>query len=468
MDRVGIILAAGKGSRMCSKDLTQSKVVYPILGKPLVSYIVDAVFEAGVDEVITVVGFAGEATKAAAEPKSKVVFQKDLLGTGDALKQVKDLLKNKKGITLVAYGDMPLITSKTLHNLIKLHEKQGNSLTFITAMLPDSTGYGRVIREYKTNRVLAIREDADCSSLEKDICEINAGFYVFDTQTLLKHVDEIKNDNSQHEYYLTDIVEIFVKHNLKIGTQIMRNNEEMFGVNDRVQLAFAAKVIKNRINEKLMFSGVSIEDPDSTYISPDVKIGKDTIIAPNTTICGKCVIGEHNYISQNCYLHNVEIGDNNKILSSYLDETTIGDNNEIGPYTKTRANTIIEDNCRVGNFVELKNAHFHNGVKSAHLTYIGDSDVGDRTNIGCMTVTANYDGFNKSHTTIGRDTFIGSGTIIVAPLTVEEETFTAAGSVITKDVHKDEMAIARAKQENIPHLRSIFLARAKAKKEAKK
>ncbi len=467
MNRYAIILAAGKGTRMKSLNQEKSKASYLILGKPLVNYVLDAVNSLGISDVTTVVGCGGEETTKLVEESSKVVWQHEILGTGHAVLQAKEILENKDGETIILCCDTPLITSKTLQNLINYHETNNNSLTLISAKLDNPFGYGRILRN-NNNDVVCIKEQKDCSADENNINEVNAGMYIVDNKLLFKHLDDVKNNNNQKEYYLTDIVEIFLKNNLKVGAYILEDSSEMLGINDRVQLATATKILRNRINEKLMLSGVTLEDPDSTYISPDVVIGQDSIIGPNVKIVGKCVIGTNNTISQNSYLEDVEIGDNNKILSSYLTQTHMGNNNEIGPYTKTRANTWIEDNCRIGNFVELKNVHYHNGVKSAHLTYIGDTEVGERTNIGCMTVTANYDGYNKSRTSIGKDTFVGSGTIIVAPLTLEDETFTAAGSVIVKDVHKDEMAIARARQENKPHLRSIFLMRAKAKKEASK
>lgn len=464
----GIILAAGKGSRMNSKNPNTPKVLYPILGKPLIEYVLDAMDDLSCEELFTVVGCGAEDVTKVIGERSKTVVQPELLGTANAVSHLANQLSDFDGTTVVIYGDIPLITGKTLQKSVEFHKKEGNKLTILTAVLDDPNGYSRIIREPKINNVLKVVRDGECVGYQRAIQEVNVGVYIVDNKELFGHLNLIGNINPQNEYNISDIIELFVKDNLKVGAYILENAVEMFGINNRVQLAYAARIIKKRVNNELMLSGVSIEDPQSTYISPDAKIGRDTVIGPNTSIMGKCVIGEGNYIGPNNFLSDVVIGEGNTILSSYLTETTVGNHNEIGPFTKTRAHTAIDNNCRIGNFVELKNAHYKDGVKTAHLTYIGDAEVGERTNIGCMTVTANYDGYNKSRTTIGKDTFIGSGTIIVAPCTVEDEAFTAAGSVIVKDVHQDEMAIARARQENKPHLRSIFLAKAKAKKEASK
>ncbi len=466
MKKYAIILAAGRGSRMKSRNPDHSKVSFPILGKPMIDYVIAAVEPLNVDEKVVVVGFGGEVTSKIVGDRANIVWQKELKGTGDAVLKAAPLLEGKEGSTIILCGDTPLLTSGSIEALFEKHEKYQNSLTILTAYIEDPKGYGRIIREEKNNRILGIKEDKDATELEKEIQEINAGVYVVDNKVLFEYLKKVTPNNAQHEYYLTDIVQMLVDDGKKVDSYVLEDSEEIFGINDRSQLAYAAKVIKRKTNKKLMLSGVSLEDPDTTYISPDVQIGPDTVIMANTTIFGNSVIGEANYIGPNSYLENVVIGNDNTILSSYLTDTTVGDYNEIGPYTKTRAGTKIGNHCRVGNFVELKDADLHDGVKCAHLTYLGDSEIGENTNIGCMTVTANYDGFNKMHTSIGKNVFIGSGSILVAPVTVEDEGFTAAGSVITSDVKEDEMAIARAKQTNLPHGSSVHKAKAKAKKDA--
>jgi bifunctional UDP-N-acetylglucosamine pyrophosphorylase/glucosamine-1-phosphate N-acetyltransferase len=296
MNYYAIVLAAGKGTRMKSRDPERSKVSYPILGKALVNYVIDAILPVGMKGIVVVVGFGGEVTKKLVEDRAKVIWQKDLVGTGNAVLQVKELLKDKEGSTLVICGDTPLVTTETIEHIFKVHEKIKNHLTIVTSVLEKPDGYGRIIRDSKSNYVLAIKEDKDCSEDEKDIREVNAGLYIFDNKFLFEYINQLTADNSQREYYLTDLVGIFKRNGKKVGAYVVENAVEVFGINDRVQLSYAGKVIRKRINHRLMMSGVSMEDPDSTYISPDVEIGKDTVILPNTTIFGKCKIGEANTI----------------------------------------------------------------------------------------------------------------------------------------------------------------------------
>lgn len=335
MNRYSVILAAGKGTRMKSRDVNYSKVSFPILGKALVNYVLDAVESIDVTENVVVVGFGGEVTKSLVEDRAKVVWQHEILGTGHALMQSAPVLEGKKGCTIVLCGDTPLLRGETLQKLFEKHEQSNADITILTAILENPKGYGRIIREEKTEKVLAIREDKDCSFDEFEISEINSGVYVFNNELLFKYLKLIKNNNSQNEYYLTDLIELFVKDNLKVEAHIIQDAQEIFGINDRVQLAYASKVIRKRVNEKLMRSGVSIEDADTTYISPDVEVGRDTIILPNTSILGKSKIGEGNTIGPNTYLLNVEAGDDNVICSSHLTDVKIGSGKKIGPFAKT-------------------------------------------------------------------------------------------------------------------------------------
>lgn len=324
MNKYAVVLAAGRGSRMQSRDPNHSKVSYPILDKPIINYVVDAIKGVHPDEIVVVVGFGGEVTKSLVEKDAEIVWQHVINGTGGAVLQAKPILGDKKGLTLVACGDTPLITSETLNNVFRIHEKAGNQLTVVSMVLENPTGYGRIVREAKSNHVKAIREDRDCSAVERDINEVNAGLYVFDNELLFKYLDKITPENAQHEYYLTDLIGMFVEDGLKVGAFVVEDAHEMFGINDRVQLAYAAKVIRKRINHKLMLSGVSIEDPDTTYISPDTEVGKDTIIRPNTSLLGKCVIGENNFIGPNVYLKDTTVGNDNLILSSWIENGQIG------------------------------------------------------------------------------------------------------------------------------------------------
>ncbi len=467
MNRYAIILAAGKGTRMKSRLENKSKVSYEILGVPLVKYVLNSLKPLNIDKVVTIVGFGGETSKAIVENESAVVWQKEQKGTGHAIMMTTPELKGLKGETIILCGDTPLLKSETLEKLMIEHETNNNKLTVLGAKVPNPFGYGRLSIDENGN-LLKIIEQKECTPEETKIDVVNTGVYVFDNELLYKYLDELKPNNKAGEYYLTDLIEIFKNNNHKVGVSLMYGDEEMLGINDRVQLAYASRLMKERINSKLMLSGVSIEDPNNTYIGPYVNIEPDTIIKPNTTILGESKIGERNTIGPNTYLENMNIGNDNDITMSHLIDSTIGDNNHIGPFTRMRGGAVVEKNSRVGNFVELKGAHFHEGVKAAHLTYLGDCEIGERTNVGCGTITANYDGYNKSRTKIGKDVFVGSGSIIIAPLTIEDEAFVAAGSTLTRDVKQNELAIARARQENKDGYSSIVKNRAKAKKEAKK
>lgn len=468
MNKYGIILGAGKGTRMLSINNQVNKVAYPILGKPIINYVMDAVKPLNLADLIIVVGHGAESLKSIVAEHAKIVTQDQIIGTGNAVLTAKEYLKDKDGATIVLYGDTPLLTSTTLEKMFRKFEKDRNDLTILTSVIENPIGYNKIIREEKTERILKIKDIKETVQVDYIVTEVDAGVYIFDNKLLFKYLDKMKPDLDHGEYSLITIIEMFVKDGYKVESYIVEDRQEVFSINDRFQLAYAGKVIRKRVNQKLMFEGVSIEDPDATYISPDVTIGPDTIICANSTILGKCEMGNSNIIGPNTYLQNVKIGNHNEIVFSHIVDSNIKNNSKIGPFARMRGGTIIEGDAKIGNFVEMKNAHIEKGAKVAHLTYIGDTHVGEKTNVGCGTVIANYDGVNKFHTEIGKNCFIGSGTIIVAPLTVEDNAFTAAGSTITKNVLNDEMAIERAPQVNIPNGASRFLAKAKAKKEAKK
>ena len=332
MNRYAIVLAAGKGTRMQSIDPNHSKVSYPILGKPIINYVLDAIKPLDFKKVTVVVGFGGDATKRLVEKDADVVWQKEILGTGNAVLQAEPLLKDLDGETLIIYGDTPLVSTETIATILHIHEKEKNDLTVVSAVLSDPHGYGRLIREDKSNHLLAIREETDCGEYELDINEVNTGICVFDNKQLFSHLKLLDNNNNRKLFYLSQLVEIFVKEKLKVGSYVAEDMVEVFGINDRTQLAYAAKTMKRRINRRLMLNGVSMEDPESTFVSPNVVIGKDTVIYPNTTIMGDSVIGFGNYIGPNTYLENVKIGNENNINSSWLKNTSIGDGEEIGPF----------------------------------------------------------------------------------------------------------------------------------------
>ncbi|MDR0934947.1 MAG: bifunctional UDP-N-acetylglucosamine diphosphorylase/glucosamine-1-phosphate N-acetyltransferase GlmU [Erysipelotrichaceae bacterium] len=467
MNKYGIILGAGKGTRMHSINDNVNKVAYPILGKAIVNYVIDSVGTLGLKELIVVAGHGSESLEKVIDKQVKIVKQEKIIGTGNAVLTAKEILGKEDGATIVLYGDTPLLTCETLEKMFKKFEKDHNDLTILTSVIENPVGYNKIIREEKTEKILGINEIKETVEPYYTVTEVDAGVYIFDNKLLFKYLSKLEPDNDHGEYSLISIVKMFVEDGKRVESYIVEDKQEVFSINDRFQLAYAGKVVRKRVNQKLMLSGVSIEDPDETYISPDVIIGPDTIVRPNSTILGKCEIGHSNTIGPNVYLQNVTIGNNNSIIFSHIMNSIIKDGSTIGPFARIRDNTVIEGDSRIGNFVELKNSTLEKGVKAAHLTYIGDAHVGEKTNIGCGTVTANYDGVNKFHTEIGKNTFIGSGTILVAPVKVEDNAFTAAGSTITKDVLVDEMAIERAPQVNKVHGASKFLAKARAKKESK-
>ena len=330
MNKYAIILAAGKGTRMQSIDPNHSKVSYPILGKPIINYVLDALKPLDFKKEVVVVGFGGEITKQLVEKECDVVWQKEILGTGHAVLQAETLLKDLEGETLIIYGDTPLVSPQTISSIMHIHEKEKNALTVVSAILPDATGYGRMIREEKSNHLLAIREETDCSEYELGISEANTGICVFDNKLLFKYLKKMDNNNTRKLFYLSQLVELMLKDNLPVGSYVVEDMVEVFGINDRIQLAYAAKIMRKRINNKLMLEGVSMEDPDSTYISPEVKIGKDTVIFPNTTISGNCELGTANEIGPNVFLENVKMGNNNKVSNKSIRNKTIGNNEKLG------------------------------------------------------------------------------------------------------------------------------------------
>src|SRR5574344_2174990 len=462
MKKYAIILAAGKGTRMKSKRDDISKVSFPILGQPLVKYVIEALKPIGLADLIAVIGFGGATSEAIVKNDAKVVWQKEQKGSGHAVMMAAPLLEGLEGETIVCCGDTPLLTSTTLQALFDAHEKDGNALTIMTSILEDPFGYGRIVK--KDGRVQRIVEQKDASEEEKKITEVNAGVYVFDNKELFEALHHITTNNAAGEYYLTDVIGLFVNKGLKVGSYAVKDVEETLGVNDRYQLSVAAKILQHHINKALMISGVSIEDPDSTYVAPGIKVGQDTVIRPGTFLMGNTVIGEANVIGPNCYFENVTIGNNNEIIYSHLVDTTVGDATTLGPYLRTRKGVKIHDKAHIGNFNELKNVDFGEGSKAAHLSYLGDATIGSGVNIGCGTIIANYDGVNKFHSDIGNNAFVGSGSTIISPVKVGNGAFIAAGSTINKDIAPDDMAIARARQENKPGYAKVLHEKALAKK----
>lgn len=443
-NRYAIVLAAGKGTRMKSKLY---KVLHKVCDRTMVELVLDSIENLNMQEVITVVGHGAEQVKNVLNNRSKFVLQAEQLGTAHAVKMAREELAGKKGTTIVMYGDTPLITSETVDAMLSHHENSNAQATVLTAYAEDPYAYGRIIRDENGNLVKIV-EEKDATLEEKKIKEINSGIYCFDNELLFEILEEIKNDNNQGEYYLPDAIYLIREKGLKIETYLCENFDETFGVNDRVALSYAENIMRNRINNYHMLNGVTLVDPKSTYIAPNVKIGIDTTIYPNVTIKSNTVIGEDCQIKPNSYLENSVIGNGVKILQSTVIDSKVGDGTSIGPYSHLRNNSVVGKDVRIGNFVELKNAKYGNKSKTAHLSYMGDVEIGDDTNIGCGTITVNYDGKNKHKTKIGSHTFIGCNTNLIAPLEIGNNVTVAAGTTVTENIADYSLTIGRVKQEN--------------------
>lgn len=444
MNKYVVILAAGKGTRMKSKLY---KVLHSVCGKTMVEHVVDAAKGTEPDKIVTVVGNGAASVKGILAGESEFAFQKEQLGTGDAVMAASDILENLDGMTLVATGDTPLFTSETFNNLFDKHHASGNSATVLTAKAPNPFGYGRIIRDEDGN-VLRIVEQKDGTPEELAVDEINTGVFCFNNKELFEALKQVGNDNSQGEYYLTDVLEIMRKAGKKVGAYEMDDFSQSLGVNDRIALAQATKIMQRRINEEHMRNGVSFIDSDTAYIDCDVKIGNDTVIEGNVVIKGNTEIGSDCYITNGSRIVDSKIGNSVTITSSTLEDAQMDDNTDIGPNSHLRPKAVIRKGAHIGNFVEIKKAEIGENTKVGHLTYVGDATLGKDINIGCGTIFSNYDGVKKFHTNVGDHAFIGAGSTLIAPINIADHAFIAADSTITKDVARYEMAIARGRQVN--------------------
>lgn len=444
MKRHAVILAAGQGTRMKSKLY---KVLHPILGRPMIQYVIESLAPSKIDKLVTIVGHGAEKVSQEVGSQSEFVIQEEQLGTAHAVMQAKASLAGIEGTTIVVCGDTPLITEATFNNLFDYHEKTASKATVLTTEVENPTGYGRVIRN-DSQDVSRIVEHKDASQEELSVKEINTGTYCFDNKALFEALEKVDNNNAQGEYYLPDVIEILKKDNEKISAFLMADQEESIGINDRVALAEAEAVMKRRINESHLRNGVTITDINNTYIGPDVKIESDVTIYPGTMITGNSSIQSNTIIGPNSELHNCVIGEASTVKQSVVSDSRIGKHVDVGPFANIRPETEIGNDVKVGNFVELKKTSLGNDTKVSHLTYLGDAVLGENVNIGCGSITVNYDGVNKHQTTIESNSFIGCNTNLMAPVTIKEGAFIAAGSTITKDVPKESLAIGRAKQEN--------------------
>ena len=444
MYKSALILAAGQGTRIKS---TLPKVLHKVCGKEMVNHVIDALRKADIEDVNVIIGKGAELVEESTASRNVCYsLQKEQLGTGHAVKSAKDFLKGKKGTVAVFCGDAPLIREETIVRVFDEHEKNANAATLVSSILDDASGYGRIIRNGE--EVIKIVEHKDCNEEELKVKEMNAGIYCFEIEKLLECLENLSNNNSQGEYYLTDVIGMLKEKNDKIGAVVI-DFEETIGVNSRAQLSQVEEIMRNRINTKHMDNGVTLIDPKSTYIGGDVEIGQDTVIYPGNVIEGDTKIGTNCTLYPNSRISNSTISDGVEVQSSVILDSKIGSKTTVGPFAYIRPESVIGEKVRVGDFVEIKKSTIGNNTKVSHLTYIGDAEVGENCNFGCGTVVVNYDGKKKHKTIIGNNSFIGCNTNLVSPVEVEDNSYVAAGSTITKTVKEGDLAIARAKQTNI-------------------
>lgn len=438
-----IILAAGMGTRMKSN---MPKVLHKVCGKPLCKWVIDASKAAGADRVCAVIGHGADMVKETLGGTCEYALQSEQKGTGHAVKMAADFIKAADKVVILN-GDTPLIKAETIKKAVEYNAEKGEMATVITAILSDATGYGRIVRD-ADGGVLKIVEQKDASDEEKKIREVNSGMYVFDAKSLAFALEKIQPNNAQGEYYLTDTLEILLNAGKKVGAYAIEDNDEIRGINDRVQLNEAESIMRRTINEAHMRNGVTMRIPESVYIEDGVEIGNDTEICQNVTLKSGTKIGSNCTVGQGSVLEGAIIHDNVDVLSSVIINSEIDENTTVGPFAYVRPNCRVGKDVKVGDFVELKNSNIDDGTKISHLTYIGDSDVGKHVNFGCGTVTCNYDGKNKYRTVIGDDCFVGCNTNFVSPINVGDGVYIAAGSTITEDIPENSLSIARARQVN--------------------
>ena len=458
--KMAIVLAAGRGKRMKSK---LPKVLHPVCGRPMVEHVLQAVKEAGCERAVVVIGQGAQEVQAALGDAAEYALQPEPLGTGHAVMQAEPLLAGEDGVALVVCGDTPLITAHTIEAMFALHRESGAAATVLTALVDDPAGYGRVVRG-AAGDVERIVEDKDCGPEERAIREINAGAYCFDTRRLFAALKRLTADNAQGEYYLTDVIGILRGEGETVAACRTPDPDEIEGVNDRAALARAEKLMRRRILAGHMAGGVTVVDPDHTYIDASVRIGEDTVIYPGTHLRGETVIGRDCTIGPGCELTDTTVGDGTAMRHTVAEGAVIGSGCNVGPFAYLRPGTRIGDHVRVGDFVEIKNSVIGDHSKVPHLSYVGDATVGSRVNIGCGVITANYDGHNKFRTEIGDGAFIGSNSNLVAPVKIGRDAYVVAGSTITHDVGDGDVAIARERQVNKPGYAEKLRARALSRK----
>ena len=445
-----IVLAAGGGTRMKSAT---PKVLHELCGRPLVGHVVAAARALEPRELAVVVGHGRERVAgylAEEEPAVRAVVQEEQHGTGHATRVAMEALGAEHeldGTVLVVTGDTPLLTPDTLRALLASHEGAGRAVTVLSAIVPDPTGYGRIVRE--DGAVIAIVEHRDTDAAQAEITEINSGLFAFDAKVLREALGRVRRDNSQGEEYLTDVLGIAVEDGLAVGAHVVEDWHETLGVNDRVQLAEMRRLLNRRIAEHWMREGVSIIDPATTFIDVQVTLERDAVLRPNTQLHGATVIAEGAEVGPNCTLTDTLVGNGAVVTNTTSEGAEIGPEATVGPYTYLRRGTRLGAGAKAGGFVEMKNAVLGEGSKVPHLSYVGDARIGVGCNLGAGTITANYDGVAKHRTEIGDHVFVGSNSVLIAPAQLGDGAFVAAGSAVNVPVGPGELAVARGRQRNI-------------------
>jgi len=443
---VVVILAAGQGTRMRS---AVPKLLHPLCGRPMIQWPVAAARAAGVAKIV-VVDSPERRLEAGLADDIVLAVQERQLGTADAVRAAIDEIA-ADDIVVVLNGDAPLVTAATLTELVRSHEHSGAAATIATMSLQDPSGYGRVVRapDGTVQKVVETKAAGDAGELEFHIREVNTGMFAFDGGALVTAVAEVRADNAQGEFYLPDVLPILRGRERTVVAHEISDPREMLQINDRCQLAEVTAVAQGQIHERHMLAGVTIVNPSATVIDALVQIGPDVVIEPFTSLCGATRIGAGSTIGPQSTLIDAQVGEHAKVLHAYVSGAAVGDRVSVGPFAYLRPGTVLREGSKAGTFVEIKNSEVGAGSKVPHLSYIGDTDIGEQSNIGAGTITANYDGYRKHRTTIGSRVKLSVDTALVAPVVVGDDAYTAAGSVISKDVPAGSLGVARARQENI-------------------
>ncbi|MBL8063483.1 MAG: bifunctional UDP-N-acetylglucosamine diphosphorylase/glucosamine-1-phosphate N-acetyltransferase GlmU [Anaerolineales bacterium] len=437
MKITAILLAAGQGTRMKS---ALPKVLHSVSGKPMLWHALNAIRQSTTETPVVVVGHGADEVKAYLGEAAQTVTQEPQLGTGHAVMQAESLLKGKTDLVVVCYADMPLLRGETLQKLVETQKQNKGPISMLTVVADDPRGFGRIVRK-ADGTVEAIAEEYVATPEQQQIKELNVGGYCFDANWLWDALQRIPKNPKKGEYYLTDTVELASNDGLSVHATVMDDIEETIGVNTRVHLSEVEAAMRRRINQSHMLNGVTLIDPASTYIEADVKIGRDTVLMPNTYLYGKTEMGEGNLVGPNTMIYDSKIGNGCKIISSVLEGAMIEDDVDMGPFARLRKGAHLGNHVHMGNFGEVKDSYLADGVKMGHFSYIGNAKIGANTNIGAGTITANYDGEKKNPTEIGEDVFIGSDTMLVAPVKLGDGARTGAGAIVTKDVAEDTLVV---------------------------